>query len=99
MSRIITKNATRDDRRWMEIFSNYQAIEAITDARIRVIADNYRFDLNVAEMDHSEHRVRVLREEALKAGVPKGYADYYADKALWAIGCKSKASFAMAAAV
>ncbi len=98
MSRVIVKNATRDDMRWMEIFSNYQAIEAITDARIRVIADNYRYDLNVAEMDHSEYRIRALREGALKAGVPRGYADYYADKALWAIGCKAKASFAAAAA-
>jgi len=96
---MIYKNATRDDRRWMEIFSNYQAVGVITDARIRAIAENYRCDLNVAEMDHNEYRVRMLREEALKAGVPKGYADYYADKALWAIGCKAKASFALATAV
>ncbi len=92
---MIYKNATRDDRRWMEIFSNYQAVGVITDARIKVIADNYRFDLNVAQ---SEMEVHNLRRSALRDGVPVNFANYYADRALWGLGCKSKASFAMAAA-
>ena len=92
---MIYKNATRDDRRWMEIFSNYQAVGAITDARIKVIAENYRCDLNVAQ---SEMEVHNLRRSALRDGVPVNFANYYADRALWGLGCKSKASFAMAAA-
>lgn len=96
MGRIITKVATRDDKRWLELFDSYQAIEVITDARIKVIADNYRFDLNVAQ---SEMEVHNLRRSALRDGVPVNFANYYADRALWGLGCKSKASFALATAV
>lgn len=92
---MIYKNATRDDRRWMEIFSNYQAVGVITDARIKTIADDYRYDLNVAQTEMEVHN---LRRDALRDGVPVNFANYYADRALWGLGCKSKASFAMAAA-
>lgn len=92
---MIYKNATRDDRRWMEIFSNYQAVGVITDARIKAIADDYRYSLNVAQTEMEVHN---LRRDALRAGVPVNFANYYADRALWGLGCKSKASFAMAAA-
>ena len=96
MGRIITKTATRDDRRWLELFDGYKVVETITDARIKTIADDYRYDLNVAQTEMEVHN---LRRDALRAGVPVNFADYYADRALWALGCKASASFAAMAAV
>ena len=61
---MIYKNATRDDRRWMEIFSNYQAVGVITDARIKTIADDYRYDLNVAQTEMEVHNLRYAPEGA-----------------------------------